>query len=138
MIEEALPPLALQCLTGSGSMLGARLCSDPRVRKITFTGSTAVGEQITRVAGIKRLSLELGGNAPVVILRDGDVEAAAAQAATGGYAHACQVCISTQRVIADRHVYADFLDALSAQVAGIETGDPLADGTRLSAMISER
>jgi acyl-CoA reductase-like NAD-dependent aldehyde dehydrogenase len=138
LIEAGIPPLALQCLTGDGPAIGTQLCTDPRVRKITFTGSTAVGEHITKVAGIKRLSLELGGNAPVVILRDGDVEAAAAQAATGGYANAGQVCISTQRVIADRHVYADFLDALSAQVAGIETGDPLADGTRLSAMISER
>ncbi len=138
MLEAGLPPLALQCITGDGSMLGNRLCADPRVRKITFTGSTAVGEQITRVAGIKRLSLELGGNAPVVILRDGDVEAAAEQTAIGGYVNAGQVCISTQRVIVERQVYGDFLDALAPRVAAIETGDPLAEGTRLSAMISER
>jgi acyl-CoA reductase-like NAD-dependent aldehyde dehydrogenase len=137
MIEAGLPPLALQCLTGSGSELGDRLCADSRVRKITFTGSTAVGERITRVAGIKRLSLELGGNAPVVLLRDGDVEAAAAQTALGGYVNAGQVCISTQRVIVERDVYADFLDALTPQVREIEPGDPLADGTRLSAMIDE-
>ena len=138
MLEAGLPPLALQCITGDGSMLGNRLCADPRVRKITFTGSTAVGEQITRVAGIKRLSLELGGNAPVVVLRDGDVEAAAEQTAIGGYVNAGQVCISTQRVIVERQVYGDFLDALAPRVAAIETGDPLAEGTRLSAMISER
>ncbi len=136
MIEAGFPSLALQCLTGNGSTLGDRLCSDPRVRKITFTGSTAVGEQITRVAGIKRLSLELGGNAPVVLLRDGDVEAAAAQTALGGYVNAGQVCISTQRVIVEREIYADFLDALTPQVEAILPGDPMQDGTRLSAMIT--
>jgi acyl-CoA reductase-like NAD-dependent aldehyde dehydrogenase len=137
LLDAGLPPLALQCITGDGGALGARLCADPRVRKVTFTGSTSVGEQITRIAGVKRLSLELGGNAPLVILADGDVEAAAAQTAVGGYANAGQVCISTQRVIVERGAYADFLDALSPQVAAIATGDPLADGTRLSAMITE-
>jgi len=137
MIEAGLPPLALQCVTGNGSVLGDRLCADPRVRKITFTGSTAVGEQITRVAGIKRLSLELGGNAPVVLLRDGDVEAAAAQTALGGYVNAGQVCISTQRVIVERDIYADFLDALTPQVDAIRPGDPMKDGTKLSAMITK-
>ncbi|MGZ4272462.1 MAG: aldehyde dehydrogenase family protein [Solirubrobacteraceae bacterium] len=137
MLEAGLPELGLQCITGDGGPLGSQLCSDPRVRKVTFTGSTAVGEQITKVAGVKRLSLELGGNAPVVVLVDGDVEAAAAQTAVGGYANAGQVCISTQRVIVDRRAYGDFLDALRPRVAAIETGDPLADGTRLSAMITE-
>ncbi|MGZ4292807.1 MAG: aldehyde dehydrogenase family protein, partial [Solirubrobacteraceae bacterium] len=112
MLEAGLPELGLQCITGDGGPLGSQLCSDPRVRKVTFTGSTAVGEQITKVAGVKRLSLELGGNAPVVVLADGDVEAAAAQTAVGGYANAGQVCISTQRVIVDRRAYGDFLDAL--------------------------
>ena len=124
MLEAGLPPLALQCITGDGSMLGNRLCADPRVRKITFTGSTAVGEQITRVAGIKRLSLELGGNAPVVVLRDGDVEAAAEQTAIGGYVNAGQVCISTQRVIVERQVYGDFLDALAPQRRRDRDGRP--------------
>jgi acyl-CoA reductase-like NAD-dependent aldehyde dehydrogenase len=137
LLEAGLPPLALQCITGDGGAVGAQLCADPRVRKVTFTGSTSVGEQITKIAGVKRLSLELGGNAPLVILADGDVEAAAAQTAVGGYANAGQVCISTQRVIVERAAYADFLDALSPQVASIATGDPLADGTRLSAMITE-
>jgi acyl-CoA reductase-like NAD-dependent aldehyde dehydrogenase len=137
MLEAGLPELGLQCITGDGGPVGSQLCSDPRVRKVTFTGSTAVGEQITKVAGVKRISLELGGNAPVVVLADGDVETAAAQTAVGGYANAGQVCISTQRVIVDRRAYGDFLDALRPRVAAIETGDPLADGTRLSAMITE-
>ncbi len=68
---------------------------------------------------------------------DGDIEAAAAQTALGGYANAGQVCISTQRVIVERAIYADFLDALAPQVEAIRPGDPMKDGTRLSAMITE-
>jgi acyl-CoA reductase-like NAD-dependent aldehyde dehydrogenase len=138
LLEAGLPPLGLQCVTGDGARVGRQLCGDGRVRKVTFTGSTAVGEEITRVAGIKRLSLELGGNAPLVVLADGDVEAAATQTAVAGYANAGQVCISTQRVIVDRRVYGDFVDALAPKVAAIESGDPFVEGTRLSAMISRR
>jgi glyceraldehyde-3-phosphate dehydrogenase (NADP+) len=137
LLEAGLPPLALQCITGDGATVGRSLCADPRVRKITFTGSTAVGEEITRVAGIKRLSLELGGNAPLVVLADADIEAAAAQTAVAGYVNAGQVCISTQRVIVERAIYADFVAALAPKVAAIGSGDPFADGTRLSAMITE-
>ena len=86
---------------------------------------------------MKRLSLELGGNAPVAVLADADVERAAEQVAIAGYANAGQVCISTQRVIVDRKVYADFLDALGPMVSAIRTGDPLEPDTKLSAMISE-
>jgi acyl-CoA reductase-like NAD-dependent aldehyde dehydrogenase len=136
LLEAGLPPLALQCLTGGGAEIGRQLCADPRVRKITFTGSTAVGEDITRVAGVKRLSLELGGNAPLAVLADADIEDAARQVSVAGYANAGQVCISTQRVIVDRSIYADFLDALAPQVAAIRTGDPFAEGVALSAMIS--
>jgi acyl-CoA reductase-like NAD-dependent aldehyde dehydrogenase len=138
LLEAGLPPLGLQCVTGDGAAIGRQLCADPRVRKITFTGSTAVGEEITRVAGVKRLSLELGGNAPVAVLADADVERAAAQVATAGYVNAGQVCISTQRVIVERKIYADFLDALAPQVAAIRTGDPFDPATKLAAMITLR
>ncbi|MBS1843174.1 MAG: aldehyde dehydrogenase family protein [Actinobacteria bacterium] len=137
LVSAGLPSMALQCLTGDGATLGRQLCSDPRVRKVTFTGSTAVGDAITKVAGVKRLSLELGGNAPVVVLGDGDIDAAAEQTAVGGYFNAGQVCISTQRVIVDRRVYGDFLDSLAPRVEAIRQGDPLEDDTRLAAMISE-
>ena len=137
LVEAGLPPLGLQCLTGDGSAIGRQLCADDRVRKITFTGSTSVGKSITRVAGVKRLSLELGGNAPVALLADADIDRAAAHVASAGYSNAGQVCISTQRVIVDRKVYADFLDALAPKVAAIQTGDPFDPGTQLSAMISE-
>ncbi len=136
-LEAGLPANGLQCLTGSGAFLGPLLCADARVRKITFTGSTEVGEQITRVAGVKKLSLELGSNAPLIVLPDADLDAVAAATAIGGYVNAGQVCISTQRVLVQQRVYADFIDALKPRVEAIQVGDPLAAGTQLSAMISE-
>ncbi len=129
LLDAGLPEHGLQCLTGPGSELGDVLCADPRVRKISFTGSTAIGERITRVAGVKRLSLELGSNCPLIVLPDADVEQVAAATLTGGYVNAGQVCISVQRVLVDRSIYADYVDALTPLVAGLRTGHPLAEGT---------
>jgi glyceraldehyde-3-phosphate dehydrogenase (NADP+) len=137
LLEAGLPENAIQCLTGSGAELGGVLCADPRVRKITFTGSTAVGEEITRVAGIKRLSLELGANCPLIVLPDADLERVAAATATGGYVNAGQVCISVQRVLVAREVYGEFVELLTPIVEGLRTGHPLDEGTGLGPVISE-
>ena len=116
---------------------GRVLCADPRVRKISFTGSTAVGEEITRVAGVKRLSLELGANCPLIVLPDADLERVAAATATGGYVNAGQVCISVQRVLVAREVYGEFVERLTPLVEGLRTGHPLDEGTGLGPVISE-
>lgn len=138
LLEAGLPENGLQCITGAGSKIGPVLCADSRVRKVSFTGSTEVGEKLTQVAGVKKLSLELGSNAPLVVLPDADLNKVAEATAVGGYVNAGQVCISTQRVLVQRKVYADFLDALKPRVEAIKVGDPLAEDTRLSAMISEK
>jgi len=137
LLEAGLPENALQCITGPGSQLGRILCSDPRVRKISFTGSTAVGEDISRVAGVKRLSLELGANCPLVVLPDADLDTVAAATATGGYVNAGQVCISVQRVLVADEVYDPFVERLTPLVEEIKTGHPLAEGTTMGAVISE-
>ena len=137
LLEAGLPEHGLQVITGSGSDLGPVLCADPRVRKISFTGSTGVGEEITRVAGVKRLSLELGSSAPLIVLPDADVEAAAAAIASGGYVNAGQVCISVQRVVVDRAVHGDLLDALVPQVDQIQLGHPQEATTGMGSLISE-
>ncbi|MGZ8754517.1 MAG: aldehyde dehydrogenase family protein [Acidimicrobiia bacterium] len=137
LIEAGLPEPAMQTITGSGRAVGMTLVSDPRVRKVSFTGSTAVGEEITRIAGVKRLSLELGANCPMVVMPDADVQLAAATSAVGGYANAGQVCISLQRVIVHQEVYEDYLEALREPVGAFRMGDPLVDDTRIGAMISE-
>ena len=100
--DAGLPDGVLSVLTGPGGSLGDALVTDPRVRKVSFTGSTATGQRITQVAGIKKLSLELGSSCPVVVLPDADIELAASAVAAGGYVNAGQVCISVQRVITHR------------------------------------
>ena len=135
-VDAGLPDGVLSVVTGPGGALGDALVTDPRVRKISFTGSTATGERITRVAGVKKLSLELGASCPVVILPDADLELASSAVAAGGYVNAGQVCISVQRVIADGAVVGDFLDALVPKVEAIRTGDPASPDTGMGALIT--
>jgi glyceraldehyde-3-phosphate dehydrogenase (NADP+) len=137
LLDGGFPETAIQTITGSGRAVGMPLVSDPRVRKVSFTGSTSVGEEITRVAGVKRLSLELGANCPMVVMPDADLEAAAAASAAGGFVNAGQVCISLQRVIVHEDVHADYLDALRGPVGEFQIGDPLEQETKIGAMISE-
>ena len=136
-VDAGLPPEALSVLTGPGSTLGDVLVTDPRVRKVSFTGSTATGTRISSIAGVKKLSLELGASCPVIILPDADLELASSAVAAGGFINAGQVCISVQRVIVDRRVEADFLDALVPKVEAIAMGNPKEADTRLGSLISE-
>ena len=134
--DAGLPDGVLQVLHGSGPELGDALVKESRVRKISFTGSTATGIHISSVAGVKRLSLELGSSCPVVVLDDADIEYATDAIALGGYINAGQVCISVQRVIVDAKVMGDFLDALKPKVEAIKVGDPKSDETKVGTLIS--
>jgi acyl-CoA reductase-like NAD-dependent aldehyde dehydrogenase len=138
LLEAGLPPLAIACLTGSGGEVGAALCRDSRVRKISFTGSVEVGRQIVAVAGLKRVTMELGSNSPLIVLDDADLNKVAAAVVATGYGNAGQVCISTQRVIAVRKVYPDLLEALKPQVERIVAGNPLDEQTTMGPVIRER
>jgi acyl-CoA reductase-like NAD-dependent aldehyde dehydrogenase len=135
-VDAGLPAGVLSVLTGPGGELGDALVSDPRVRKVSFTGSTGIGERITRMAGVKKLSLELGASCPVIVLPDADLELAASAVAAGGYVNAGQVCISVQRVIAHPAISGDFLDALVPRVEAIRTGDPSLPETGMGTLIS--
>ncbi len=138
LLEAGLPPEGIQCLTGHGGEIGDLLCADHRVRKITFTGSRDVGERICHVAGIKKVTMELGSNSPIIVMPDADLEKVAVATAATGYANAGQVCISTQRVITNRRIYSDFLDALKPKVAALTTGDPLDEKVKVGPMIREK
>ena len=137
LLEAGLPPEAIQTITGSGAEIGDALTGDPRVRKITFTGSMEVGDQICRNAGIKKVTMELGSNSPLIVMSDADIEKVAAATVASGFANAGQVCISTQRVFADRDVYADFLDALVAPTEAFIAGNPLDETIKMGPMIRE-
>lgn len=137
LLEAGLPPEGIQCLTGPGGSVGEQLCGDPRVRKISFTGSPSVGERICQVAGIKKVTMELGSNSPLIIMPDADIEQVARATAATGYALAGQVCISTQRVLVNDQVYEDFLDVLRPEVESIVAGNPLEEQTQMGPMIRE-
>ena len=137
-VDAGLPEGVLSVLTGAGGELGDALVSDPRVNKISFTGSTGIGTRITQLAGVKKLSLELGASSPVVILPDADIDAAAAAVALGGFVNAGQVCISVQRVITHPAINSDFLDALVPRVQKISTGDPRSADTGMGTLITTK
>ena len=138
LLEAGLPPEGLNTLTGSGGEIGDLLVADRRVRKITFTGSRDVGERICKTAGIKRVTMELGSNSPVVVMPDAELDKVATAVAATGYANAGQVCISTQRVLTAGKVYGDFLDALRPKVAALKVGNQLDPAVQVGPMIREK
>ena len=138
LLEAGLPPEGINTLTGSGGDIGDALVADRRVRKITFTGSRDVGEHICKTAGIKRVTMELGSNAPVIVMPDADLDRVAAAVASTGYANAGQVCISTQRVLTASSVYDDFLSALRPKVSALMVGNQLDASVQIGPMIREK
>ncbi len=136
-LDAGLPPGVLNVLNGSGSEIGTQLVADPRVNKISFTGSTRVGELITQIAGIKKLSLELGASSPVIVTRHADLEQAAHSISLGGYVNAGQVCIAAQRIIVEESIREDFLSVLIPKVEAITIGDPLAEDTMVGTLVTE-
>src|SRR6266850_32890 len=138
LLEAGLPSEGINLLTGSGGEIGDALVGDRRVRKITFTGSRDVGEHICKTAGIKRVTMELGSNAPVIVMPDADLDKVATAVAATGYGNAGQVCISTQRVLAANRVYGDFLEALRPKVASLKTGNQLDESVKVGPMVKEK
>jgi glyceraldehyde-3-phosphate dehydrogenase (NADP+) len=112
------------------------LIEDPRVRLITFTGSAAAGWAIRAKAGTKRVALELGGNAGVIVEPDADLSWAASRCAAGGFTYAGQSCISTQRIYVHEDVSGAFLDAFLPKVAALKVGDVLDEQTDVGPMIT--
>jgi glyceraldehyde-3-phosphate dehydrogenase (NADP+) len=137
LLEAGLPAEGIQCLTGSGGEIGDPLVADRRVRKVTFTGSREVGERICRTAGIKKVTMELGSNSPVIIMPDANLENVATVLAATGYGNAGQTCISTQRVLTAKKVYGDLLDALKPKVEGLATGNQLDERSKVGPMVKE-
>jgi len=114
-----------------------RLVTDDRFKLLTFTGSGAVGWSLKAKAGKKRVALELGGNAGVIVHSDADVEYAADRCALGGFSYAGQSCISVQRILVERSIKDQFLSALVARVRKLKVGEPLDEGADVGPMISE-
>jgi len=137
LLEAGLPPEGIQCVTGSGGEIGDALVADRRVRKVTFTGSREIGDRICRMAGIKKVTMELGSNSPLIIMPDADLDKVAAAVALTGYGNAGQTCISTQRVLTAKKVYGDFLGALKPKVEALTTGNQLDEKSKVGPMVKE-
>ena len=137
LLEAGLPPEGIQCITGPGGEIGDALVADRRVRKVTFTGSREVGDRICRTAGIKKVTMELGSNSPVIVMPDADLEKVGAVLAMTGYGNAGQTCISTQRVLAAKNIYSDFLGVLKPKVEALTTGNQLDEKSKVGPMVKE-
>ena len=133
--EAGFPAGAINLVVGSGSTVGEWLITDPRVDKITFTGSPPVGRHITQVAGIKKITLELGNTSPVIIAPDADLDFVAKRCAVGAYYNSGQVCISVQRIYSQREVYEPFTEKFVKASEAMIVGDPLDERVDVGPMI---
>ncbi len=136
-LEAGLPPTVLQTITGHGSVIGEPLVADSRVRMISFTGGVAAGKQITTLAGIKKIGMELGSNSPVVVWSDADIGWAVESCVSGAFWAAGQNCIGVQRIYIHDDVYSEFRDRFVSRAASYRIGDKLDESTDMGPMISE-
>jgi glyceraldehyde-3-phosphate dehydrogenase (NADP+) len=118
--------------------LAERLVTDNRPRMVSFTGSAKVGWVIRAKAGTKKVVLELGGNAAVLVAADADIDHAVQRCVASGFGYAGQTCISAQRLLIEERVYNDFVQRLVAGVNALKVGDPLEENTRVGPMASEK
>ena len=137
-LEAGIPEGVFQVLPGKGSVVGQRLVDHPAVRKIVFTGSTEVGQQIMTGCArhIKRLTLELGGKSANIVFADADIEKAAATAPYAVFDNAGQDCCARSRILVQVNVLDRFMELLEPAVRGVRVGDPAADGTEMGPLIS--
>jgi acyl-CoA reductase-like NAD-dependent aldehyde dehydrogenase len=137
-LAAGLPEGVFQVLPGKGSVVGQRLVDHPAVRKIVFTGSTEVGQQI--MAGcarqVKRLTLELGGKSANIVFADADIEKAAATAPYAVFDNAGQDCCARSRILVQRSVLDRFMELLEPAIKGVRVGDPALAGTEMGPLIS--
>ena len=131
-----LPKGALNVITGPGGAIGDMLVFDPRVAMITFTGSVDVGLRIRNLAGMKRVTLELGSNSAVIIEDDASLEEAVPRCVAGSFAHSGQVCISVQRIFVNRKVRGQFLERFIESARKLRIGHPHDPATDISSLIT--
>jgi acyl-CoA reductase-like NAD-dependent aldehyde dehydrogenase len=136
-MECGLPAGALNVITGSGGSVGDQLVVDPRVAMITFTGSVDVGLHIRGLAGMKKVTLELGSNSAVIVDEDADLDEAVGRSVAGSFAHSGQVCISVQRVFVNQRVRSEFLDRMAEGARRLTVGHPHDASTDISSLITE-
>lgn len=145
LVDAGVPPGTVGLVFGNPAQISACLIASPIIRKVTFTGSTPVGKELAALAGrhMKRVTMELGGHAPVIIAQDADIELAARYTSAGKFRNAGQICIAPTRFLVHRSIAPDFAAAFVKQAQALQVGDgmqvatsmgPLANARRLGAM----
>src|SRR5215510_925229 len=138
LYEAGLPPEMLSVITGAPSDIGDAMITDPRADLITFTGSVRVGKYIAEKAGYKRLILELGGNDPLIVMEDADLEKAAELAVQGATKNSGQRCTAVKRVLVVEKVADEFVEHVLVRARQLKCGDPLDPATDIGTVIHER
>jgi aldehyde dehydrogenase (NAD+) len=139
-VDVGLPPGVLNVITGPGSTVGQSIVEHPGIDKIAFTGDTSTGKAIMRSAAdtLKRITLELGGKSPNIVLPDADLDAALRGATTGIFYGKGEVCAAGSRLLVDRSIKSEFMDKLAARARKMVAGDPLDPKTRYGALASRK
>ncbi len=137
LYQAGLPPAMLSVLLGPTAEVAEVLVEDPRVDLVSFTGSVAVGKRIAKSAGYKRVVLELGGNDPLIVLEDADLELAVTLAAEGSYRNSGQRCTAIKRILVHHAIAAEFTERLVRRTREYLCGDPLDEATRVGTVIDE-
>jgi len=137
--EAGIPAGVFNVITGQSRPIGAELTSNPTVRKLTFTGSTPVGKLLMQQCAttLKKVSLELGGNAPFIVFDDADLDAAVTGAIAGKYRNAGQTCVCVNRFIVQEGVYDAFVAKFAAKVAELQVGNGMDEGVTQGPMINQ-
>jgi len=135
LLEAGLPDEIITVVHGDRHVAQA-LVAVRDIRMVSFTGGFATGEAIARAAGLKKLAMELGGNAPVLVFADADISAAVEACVSGAFWAAGQNCVGAQRILIERSVYAEFRDRFAARTSTLRAGDPVNQSTDVGPMIS--
>lgn len=137
LLNEEFPDGVVNTVTGYGSEVGDYLVCSPEVDKISFTGSVTTGMMISQKAGMKKVTLELGGNDPMIVLKDADIDKAVKGVINGAFLNAGQVCMGVKRIIIDDEVADEFAEKLVTETEKLVMGNPLEKTTTLGTLISE-
>ena len=137
--EAGIPPGILSCITGNAGEISDTFCSNPLVRKISFTGSTEIGRDLMANAAqhITKLSLELGGNAPFIVFDDADLDAAVAGAMQSKFRNAGQTCVCANRLYVQDGIHDAFVERLAKAVGGLRMGNGFDEGVTIGPLINE-
>lgn len=138
LVNEEFPAGVINVITGYGSEVGDALVASDKIDKISFTGSVMTGLMISQRAGMKKVTLELGGNDPLIVLDDANVDAAVKGVINGAYLNAGQVCMGVKRIIVQEGIYEEFKTKLVEETSKIKMGNPMDKTTLLGTLISEK